>query len=362
MGKSNARYALLGCLLLLLSSFSTYLLHLKVGLEHNNNLRITQIVAADTAWAGKMLVDFAREIDEDFFQLGGFNNDPPHVLPPSPAIEPSQVKTTANAPHHVTTNGPLRVAPGIVWVIPAYKRAWTLDLVLKSLQDAGASASTVVVSQDADSQEIRDVANQYLKSGALPKLRLVSHPWSCSRHPHSFPGDDPSLNVGFKGDTYGNPRSPWATCLKHHWWWLMNFVWSSGADTVCLLEDDIVIRSGTLEWIKAHSQHLDQDFGIKLSTSQIAVPWCMGRKVWDRVHAAAEEFCSHDDYNWDQTLAWMLSKGSTLKTNGKVLVPRSSLAMHVGSCEGWDSGGRDTKCTPKQINHLRVRRCGMWYF
>ena len=369
MVKDNAArtYALIGCLLVLFTGFSTYLLHVKVGLDHNKQLRFTQIVAADTAWAGKKLVEFAHEIDEEFMEIGeelgaglGFgldsgsagSGDLKAVFEPAPT-------TTVSASSHVTTNGPLRVAPGIVWVVPAFKRSWTLKLVLESLKRAGAGDSTVIVSQDADDTQVRDVATEFLKSGDLPRLRLVSHPWSCSRHPDSFPGNDPTLNEGYKGDTYGNPRSAWATCLKHHWWWLVNYVWSSGADTICLLEDDIVIQPGTLEWLAAHSAAMDHDFGIKLTTDKIAVPWCMGRKVWERVHAAANDFCTFDDYNWDQTLAWLTAPASRhgrkksearpLAAYGKVVAPKTALSMHVGSCEGWDSGGRDSKCTPAAI-------------
>jgi alpha-1,6-mannosyl-glycoprotein beta-1,2-N-acetylglucosaminyltransferase len=212
--------------------------------------------------------------------------------------------------------------------------------------------------QDADDAGVRDVATEFVKSGALPKLRLVSHPWSCARHPNSFPANDPQLNVGYKGDTYGNPRSEWATCLKHHWWWLMNYVWSSGADTVCMLEDDVIIKPGTLEWLASHEADLSAGFGIKLTTQQIAVPWCLGRAVWAKVHAAGREFCTHDDYNWDQTLAWLASPATSTRPVGvlanlrTVTMPSTVLSKHVGTCEGWDSGGRNAKCTAADIRQI----------
>ena len=337
------------------------MLHVKVGLDHNKNLRVSQIVAADTAWAGNLLLEFAHDIDDEFEQIGaeiglelGIVSDISGTNPEEKSAEPTAT-TTTTPHHHVTTNGPLRVAPGIVWVIPAYKRSWTLDLVLESLVRAGATDSTIVVSQDADDHGVRDVANKYLKNEELPKLKLVSHPWSCAKHPNTFPGNDASLNEGYKGDSYGNPRSEWATCLKHHWWWLMNYVWTSGADTVCLLEDDILIRPGTLQWLASHSDALEQNFGVKLTHTEIAVPWCMGRSVWDKVHLAAQEFCTHDDYNWDQTLAWMTSKKghSGLSKSSKATVPANPLSKHIGDCEGWDSGGRNTKCTDGAIAKLK---------
>ena len=223
-----ARYALLGCLLLLFSAFSTYMLHIKVGLDHNKQLRVSQIVAADTAWAGQVLMDIAHEIDEEFVQIGqgieeglGFSGEGGDGVivvnggadQPGGDLPAAAVTTTLAAPsHHVTTNGPLRVAPGIVWVVPAFKRSWTLQLVLESLTRAGAADSTIVVSQDANDAGVRQVAQDFVKSGDLPKLRLVSHPWSCARHPHSFPGDDPELNKGYKGDSYVRTSDSCVAC------------------------------------------------------------------------------------------------------------------------------------------------------
>eukprot|EP00923_Selenidium_pygospionis_P006075 GHVN01010454.1.p1 GENE.GHVN01010454.1~~GHVN01010454.1.p1 ORF type:complete len:528 (+),score=86.11 GHVN01010454.1:54-1637(+) len=268
---------------------------------------------------------------------------------------------------------PLDIKPGLVWVIPVYKRSWALNLVLQSLVLAKASESTIIISQDSDDDEIREVAEAYVKKGDLPNLQLIKHPWACSRHPDSFPGDEPSLNEGFKGDSYGNLRSPWATCLKHHWWWLLNYVWGQIADktdpstnttdtvhSVCVLEEDIVIKPESTDWIKQHLSEVNKGMGLKLTSDQtIGVPWCMGRDVWRRVYAAGVDFCTHDDYNWDQTLAWLTSGYSphdphspyqpTNTTNTDtnwVAAPKINLSLHVGSCEGWDQGGgRKKACT-----------------
>ena len=116
----NAKYAMLGCFLILFSLFSTYMLHIKVGLNHDKHAHVSQIMAADTAWAGKLLMEFAHEIDEDFERLvdgteeeffAGLetvneNDDASNVL---------LRESTTTLPSRVTTNGPLRVAPGIVW-------------------------------------------------------------------------------------------------------------------------------------------------------------------------------------------------------------------------------------------------------
>jgi len=220
----------------------------------------------------------------------------------------------------------------ILWVIPAFKRAWSLDLVLKSL----ASQSKILVSKDADSDEIDAVLGKY-------SADVISHPWSCSRHPNQFPAKDESLNENYKGDSYGNPRSPWATCLKHHWWWMMKQAWARNPERVCVLEDDTVIHPQAFEWLARQSDN------VKLTPEQIAVPWCMSAKEWQAIDS--KTFCEHDDYNWDQTIAWMKEHGHG---PNEAVVPSVSLSMHVGDCGGWDAGGRDKACTSEQIVKIRA--------
>ena len=219
----------------------------------------------------------------------------------------------------------------ILWVIPAFKRAWSLDLVLKSL-----TGKKILVSKDADSAEIDSVLKKYTAD-------VISHPWSCSRHPNRFPAKDDTLNENYKGDTYGNPRSPWATCLKHHWWWMMKQAWARNPERVCVLEDDTVIHPQAFEWLARQSGN------VKLTPEEIAVPWCMSAKEWHAIDPMT--FCEHDDYNWDQTIAWMKEHGHG---PNEASVPSVSLSMHMGDCGGWDAGGRDKACTSEQIVKIRA--------
>ena len=224
----------------------------------------------------------------------------------------------------------------ILWMIPAFKRAWSLDLVLQSLS----GATNILVSKDADSDEIDAVLEKY-------SVDVISHPFSCSRHPNQFPAKDESLNENYKGDTYGNPRSPWATCLKHHWWWMMKQAWSRNPERVCVLEDDTVIHPQAFEWLKKQSGN------VKLTPDEIAVPWCMSAKEWASVDP--KTFCEHDDYNWDQTIAWMFKKDQI----NTATVPTVSLSMHVGECGGWDAGGRSKECSDSEITAIQ-RRVEQW--
>ena len=223
-----------------------------------------------------------------------------------------------------------RKKDNILWVIPAFKRAWSLDLVLQSLV-----GKKILVSKDADSAEIDSVLKKYTAD-------VINHPWSCSKHPNRFPASDDTLNENYKGDTYGNPRSPWATCLKHHWWWMMKQAWARKPERVCVLEDDTVIHTQAFEWL------VRQSGNVKLTPDEIAVPWCMSAKEWASVDP--KTFCEHDDYNWDQTIAWMKEHGHG---PNEAVVPSVSLSMHIGDCGGWDAGGRDKKCTPQKIDGIR---------
>ncbi len=158
---------------------------------------------------------------------------------------------------HVAKQVAIKRPNDILWVIPAFKRAWSLDLVLKSLV-----GKKILVSKDADSAEIDSVLTKY-------SVNVINHPYSCSQHPNRFPAKDDTLNENYKGDTYGNPRSPWATCLKHHWWWMMKQAWARKPKRVCVLEDDTVIHPQAFEWIAG------KEGNIKLTPEEIAVPWCM---------------------------------------------------------------------------------------
>ena len=248
--------------------------------------------------------------------------------------EPSPGARLRHQPIPVFT--PFAPPAPVLWVIPAFKRAWSLDLVLKSL----ASQNHILVSKDADSSAIDAVLKQY-------HAEVIEHPWSCSRHPKQFPAQDESLNANYKGDTYGNPRSSWATCLKHHWWRMMKQAWARKPERVCVLEDDTVIHPQAFQWL------VSQSGNVKLTPDEIAVPWCMSAKEWQAIDP--KTFCEHDDYNWDQTIAWMFKKDQT----NIATVPTVSLSMHVGECGGWDAGGRSKECSDSEITAIQ-RRVEQW--
>ena len=222
----------------------------------------------------------------------------------------------------------------ILWLVGTYKRAWSLDIVLQSL----VSQSHILVSKDARSKEVDDVLRKY-------DVEIMEHPWSCSIHPNRFPAKDDTLNENYKGDTYGNPRSSWATCLKHAWWWMMNQAWSRNPKRVCVIDDDTVVHPDAFAWLSKTSGH------VKLTPENMCVPWCMSAKEWSNIDP--KTFCEYDDYNWDQSIAWVFKTFNTAPAT----VPSKPLSMHIGECGGWDVGGgvgRDKTCTPEKVAAIRT--------
>jgi hypothetical protein len=109
----------------------------------------------------------------------------------------------------------------------------------------------------------------------------IFHPYSCFEHPDSFPGDDKELNKDYKGDLFGNPRSPWATCCKHHFTWMLNTVFamkfdSLEVDNFLFLEEDYIVAptvystiASGLNVMESLEKKLDDGFfGIALDPTE----------------------------------------------------------------------------------------------
>ncbi len=243
-------------------------------------------------------------------------------------------------------------APEVHWLVLFNKRVWAQEITLQSLHDAGVRKNILISADGLDSERQREVISKFNTLEA----RVIHHPFACSRHPTTFPGNDPRLNIGYRGDLYKNNRSEWATCLKHHWWWAMHIAWRDLRDMslLCFLEEDTPIHPQTLDWIRHTSRdHIEDDtFGLKLhSTASSGIPMCMTSKTWERVSSDAAKFCEHDDYNWDKTLAWLMP-------DAIVRLPPSPLTRHIGTCEGF-TPGRTSKCTQSQIRQ-EARGFKLW--
>ena len=169
-----------------------------------------------------------------------------------------------------------------------------------------------------------------------PEFQVIQlfHPHSCYDFPQSFPGNDLSLNQNYTGDQYGNPRSDWATCAKHHFTWLLKQVFSlkalDGFEDFLLSEEDYElgpsVYSTLVQGLEFIRQLDDKDafWGVGLDTLEARAkdhgafdkpdpdsyfaahfqtsPMTMNRHIFQKLQARAADYCQFDDYNWDWSL------------------------------------------------------------
>ena len=137
----------------------------------------------------------------------------------------------------------------IPFVIMAFRRVGYMKQAIASILASDFPHETVpiVISHDGHVPEMMEYI-QSLRNDSKHKLDIIQlvHPHSCYEHPHSFPGNDTSLNIGYAGDSQGNPRSAWATCCKHHFTWMINTVFKDVEalqkyETFFFLEEDYVV-------------------------------------------------------------------------------------------------------------------------
>lgn len=231
----------------------------------------------------------------------------------------------------------------------AYNRPDYLEETFKSLLASDLPAGNpVIVSHDGHVPETMELVERYKSS---LNISQIFHPHACYDHPHSFPGDAPELNIGYKGDTYKNPRSNWATCAKHHWWWMMRQVFLQyGDDYPALLisEEDYIVAPTIFE-----SMHtglglcVDPEcFGIILlcilgqgrnarpMTGDGWVtdvfqtgPMVLRPSMWERIWSLKNEFCKYDDYNWDWSVVNLMHRHGL---PGMTVVSETPQVRHIG--------------------------------
>ena len=220
-----------------------------------------------------------------------------------------------------------RVVP---FVFMVYKRVDFFKKSIASLlnSDFPKSQIPLIVSHDGHLEEFVHYVES-LKDLGFKVIQLF-HPFACSEHPDTFPGDDPSLNENYKGDTYGNPRTAWVTCCKHHFTWLMKTVYELDlgplqAESFLFMEEDYVVAPTVYSAIQSGLNLFDNApqrpeagfFGLVLDTSDgftkaydpnarevwlprrfVTGPMVLPRTVYEKLRDNAQEYCTFDDYNW----------------------------------------------------------------
>lgn len=248
-------------------------------------------------------------------------------------------------------------------VLYVHNRPKYLKLVVDSLSKVqGIDETLLIVSHDGYFEEM----NKIVEGIRFCQVKQIFSPYSPHLFVDSFPGvspgdcqdkDDPLLTkCKGKADQYGNHRSPRIVSLKHHWWWMMNWVWDGMEETkrhtghILFIEEDHFIFPNAYRNIQILSvlkQHkcvecyatnlAPSDVNYKGEESEHLIAEKMGnigyafnRTVWRKIHSKAREFCDFDDYNWDITM-WAVVYPSFGTPVYSLRGPRRS-AAHFGKC------------------------------
>ena len=246
----------------------------------------------------------------------------------------------------------------VPFVFMVYKRTEYLQHAMESVMnsDFPRDRLPIVISHDGQVPEVVEYVEGLKKDF---KVIQLFHPFACYDHPHSFPGNDTSLNQDYKGDTYGNPRSAWATCCKHHFTWMMMQVFRypelEAYDTFFFSEEDYIvaptiyqsISAGLNEMAANEDRTINGFFGLGFDLYNGGRPWRLGsegqfqwevrefrtgpmainRKVFDMIQKGSDQYCTEDEYNWDWSLVHMMIAG---QLPFSVLQPRTALVQHIG--------------------------------
>jgi Glycosyl hydrolases family 38 N-terminal domain/N-acetylglucosaminyltransferase II (MGAT2)/Alpha mannosidase middle domain/Glycosyl hydrolases family 38 C-terminal domain len=291
----------------------------------------------------------------------------------------------------------------IPFVFMIHKRVDYMKKAIDSLRksDFPKSKVPIIVSHDGRMKDMVEYIDS-LKS-EFQVIQLF-HPHACFDHPYTFPGNDTSLNEGFKGDSFGNHRESWVTCAKHHFTWLLKTVFddlriprfgkedadpdslseSDIVDTFLFLEEDYIVAPTIYEALVSglnimeayEDKTLGGFLGIGLDPTRggskyepINVPqtaWIvdafhsgpmtLSRTSYEQLREHASEYCRFDDYNWD----WSLVHVQTLQhMPHTLLMPAKTLAKHIGVTQGMHSKDKKHKVSYGQkFERLETRFVG----
>jgi len=252
-------------------------------------------------------------------------------------------------------------------------------------------------------------------------VKQLIHPHAGSVYKNRFPGKDDTLPIVY--DQYKNPRPYPFTNLKHHFWWMINYVFDEiyndsqdqldaqeykqiqdniyqtlqgksptlnevrePGGEICFMEEDHIPSFDFYTMIRkivySKDQLCDNCMGInihgidgynrydpgaafKLMISSFTpnLGFTMNRKNWESVKKSAVTFCTFDDYNWDLTLTAM---GSAGLISPKWLSPIFPRVGHIGVCGTHTKRANCDDLLPEiqkfesQINRVLKRTNGDW--
>ncbi|OWA53617.1 Alpha-1,6-mannosyl-glycoprotein 2-beta-N-acetylglucosaminyltransferase [Hypsibius exemplaris] len=264
-----------------------------------------------------------------------------------------------------------------VIVVQIHDRVTYIRALLESLAATRNIADALVIlSLDVISEEIESLVKSF---GSSLQTVQIYFPYSIELYPNEFPGaskQDCPERVGKPEatkrkctshdhpDSYGNYRTPGLSQVKHHWWWKFYFVFTqlSLARTnipVLFAEDDHYVMPDALYMLDelyklretacsprchvvsvAHHKVKLAD-GKESYKKYFAGQWVGSRDnigiVFDydqfkTINTCANTFCEIDDYNWDWSLHFLITR--CLKKEYNMLVPMAPRVLHIGDCGG----------------------------
>lgn len=207
-------------------------------------------------------------------------------------------------------------------------------------------------------------------------VMLIFFPFSIQLHPNSFPGVDPNdcprnlkkeeavekkCNNAEHPDKYNHYREAKFCQVKHHWFWKLHHVFKEihmlkdYKGLVLLLEDDYYVSPDVIsvlqlmknltyteckDCLALASGNYDKTQNYAENAGRVEVAAWLSAKhnlgmaftvdLFHAIQKCAQEFCSHDDYNWDWTLQHLSYKCFTNQL--KVLKMKASRVFHMGIC------------------------------
>ncbi|KAB7495049.1 Alpha-1,6-mannosyl-glycoprotein 2-beta-N-acetylglucosaminyltransferase, partial [Armadillidium nasatum] len=288
----------------------------------------------------------------------------------SPSLKLGDPKNISHVSHVVDTIEVSLNRSEIIRLKNVHNRLVNLKHLVESLTNAKhIDKSLVIFSHDYWDDEI----NHFIRSISAFKVMQIFFPFSIQLNPFSFPGRDPRdclwngthlknvtkcLNLNWS-DRFGHYRVASLTQIKHHWWWKLVQIFDKIRELqefrgyVLFLEEDHYVFPDILHILKllvVESRKLQEPVNVfclgnyqgqlaKDSTVTYLRKWfvsgfnmgfAFNRDIYKDIKKCAKEFCSYDDYNWDWTLASVVS--SCFKKSPPALTLRFSRVLHIGSC------------------------------
>ncbi|KAH9637052.1 hypothetical protein HF086_013868 [Spodoptera exigua] len=235
---------------------------------------------------------------------------------------------------HNTHLGPFKnLLDSHIIVVLVHSDVYYLDQLLLSLKaTTGIQDAFLIFSHDYYCDSI----NSLISTVNFSKYMQIFFPYSVQLHQSVYPGKDGQ----FCSDGYdcieSHKRNPEAAQSKHHWWWTVNQVFDnlevtkSANVTILFLEEgdyvapDFLYIFKLLKGIKllqfpfcdiislgAYEPHLSN---YKMKTSISVELWtkdvyrsgiAFNRQTWNSLKSNREEFCNHNDYNWDSSFRYV---------------------------------------------------------